>query len=423
MPELNEADVPPGRATEQPAALAGRIASIDILRGVAVFGILVENMLFFLGPRVQWELTVPLWPGPLDRIIVGLIHWLEEGKMYSLYALLFGLGLGMQFERSGAGGSIPPLAIRRLLALLGIGLVHGLLIWWGDILTVYALLGFVLLLFMRWSDRALVGLAGAAWLVPAIFFGLVWGTIQFAPAATPADWANQSAARQAALLAEVETAQQIHTRGDWLEAARLRWHDFAEGLTDKAVASPSIFLMFLLGVWAARRRIAVRDARTDPLLRRLLHWCLPIGLVLHAPYAYLAVWGSATPLPGEIAAMGALMCAGLPLVTLGYAAGLMRWAQSAAGQRWLSPLRAVGEMSLTNYLMHSIVGALLAGRIGLGLYGRVSPALCVVFAVGLYALQIPFSNWWLSRFRFGPAEWAWRTAAYARRQPWLRGPG
>ncbi len=404
----------------QPAALAGRIASIDILRGLAVFGILIENMLYFTGPCEQWDLMVPLWPGALDRAVVFLLRWLEEGKLYSLYSLLFGLGLAMQFDRAGGGANATSQTVRRMFVLLGIGLVHAFLIWWGDILTIYALLGLLLVLFLRCGQKTLIRWAAGLWLVPPALVLSLMLLICIVPQGDEASRSRDAAANDAAVRAEIAQAHTAYANGGWPEIAAQRASDAWRALVWKVLGGFEILMMFLVGVWAARARIADCDARTDPLLRRLAIWALPTGLILHAVYAYEMNQTTPGSQVFDLFARGVCGFLGMPLLPLGYVAIVMRLAQRFGQTRWLSPLRAVGEMSLSNYLAHSIVGTLLAYRVGLGYYGQISPSLCMVIAVVLFALQIPFSNWWLSRFRFGPAEWLWRSAAYGRWQPLRR---
>ena len=141
---------------------------------------------------------------------------------------------------------------------------------------------------------------------------------------------------------------------------------------------------------------------------------------MHAFYAYNTCQTTPQPLSTEILTKIIWALLGLPLLTFGYIALVLRIAQHPTLSRWLAPLRAVGEMSLTNYLTPSIIGTLLACRIGLGLYGQICPAMCMPIAVAIFAVQIPLSNWWLRQFRFGPAEWLWRSATYLRMQPMRR---
>jgi len=147
------------RGDEQvaPVPPAQRIEVVDILRGFAIFGILVVNMGFFAGPLLEAASGFPSWTSPADRIASTLITFLATGKFFTLFSTLFGLGLAIQMQRAEAKGvPIAPLNIRRLLVLLVIGIVHATLLWYGDILTYYALLGFVLLLFRDAEPRTLL---------------------------------------------------------------------------------------------------------------------------------------------------------------------------------------------------------------------------------------------------------------------------
>lgn len=171
MAEAATAEHTPGnlRPTAAPTAPGERIVLLDILRGFAIFGILVYNMAYFSAP-LYLQMAGQTWgEGGVDRLIELGVRFLVQGKFYSLFSFLFGLGFALQLQRAeGRGVRFVPLYRRRLLALLLIGLVHGFLIWMGDILTVYALLGFLLFLFRRRQPKTLLVAAVLFMLVPVL---------------------------------------------------------------------------------------------------------------------------------------------------------------------------------------------------------------------------------------------------------------
>jgi len=403
-----------------PIAPAERIATIDILRGVAIFGILVENMLFFGGPISLWQLTEPWWPAPADQVVNAAVHWLEKGKFYALFSFLFGLGVTLQMQRVGASGSrFVRLYVRRMLTLLAIGLAHALLLWWGDILSTFAVLGFLLLLFRRASDKALLFWAVMLWLGPLMVILTAAGADELLKLTPLAAMTTQSdvAAQQAALREAAHQSVERYGAGSPGDIFAQRLADLHHAWAARAFHSSTIFMMFLLGMYAGRRGYLQNPDGHPRLHSHLLRWALPVGLLAHLGYALTL--GSDKLLP-MIANMVPFTI-GLPLLTFGYIAAVVTLARRAPWRKLLAPLAAVGRMSLSNYLLQTVVCTTLFYSYGFGLYGRVSPTVGLIPTVLLYAAQVALSNWWLHRFRFGPVEWLWRSVTYAKWQP-LRHP-
>jgi len=406
----------PLSAPVAPLSAAERLPVVDMLRGAALLGILVENILFFSGPRELWQLLPPLWPGAVDRAYNFGVLWLEQGKVYSLFAGLFGFGIAMQMQRAGTGGFMV-LYLRRLVVLLGIGLVHGLFIWWGDILFQYAILGFCLLPFRRVKDRPLLIAAGVLWLTPVLCAA---GLAALSEVARRLGVDARTAGGQAVLLQAAQESLRVYGHGTWLEIQGLRMREFLAAQGEVVMLLPGMLMMFLLGLYAGRRGLLHAPVEHAALWRRLLVWGLPSGLVVHLAYAVVATSIDVTQ-PGLLAGSTFILYAlGLPPLALGYIAGLIVLLQRATWQRVLRPLAALGEMSLTNYLLQSVVCTLLFYSYGLGWFGRMGPALSLVPTLALFALQVVLSNWWLKRFRFGPLEWAWRAVTYGKAPPMRR---
>lgn len=418
MPVLGPAAsaiAPPAR----PTAPSERIATIDVLRGVAMLGILLENILFFSGPFQQWDMQTPPWPGALDQFVVGIIQWLEQGKMYCLYALLFGFGLAPHVgrERGHTG-----LVVRRLLALLAVGVAHAVLIWAGDILATYALLGFLLLPFLARRPRTLLVWSGLAWFGPMLLAAVLTVALIVAAQVSPefrTQMDQNEAARQTELVAAATREAQVYGHGTWAEVTQQRMVDARKNTLGLAANAPNIFLMLLLGVYASRQQLFRNPEQHAMLIRRLSVGALGIGLALHAVYAYI---NATTHVGVDLLGLASYLAfaIGLPLLTLGYGAGIVRAMQGAAARRLLAPLAAVGEMSLSNYLLQSLVCTTLCYGYGFALYGKISPAASLIVTAALFAAQVVISNLWLARFRFGPAEWLWRVVTYGRAQPVLR---
>ncbi len=426
MPE--QASIP--TAIAEPAPGLGpvrakeRIETIDILRGFALFGILVVNMADF-----SWSGSLrPLaevWTEPSDRAVVWFIALFAERKFYSLFSFLFGLGFALQMGRAEARGvRFFPVYRRRLLVLLLIGLAHFLFLWEGDILHSYAVLGFLLLLFRARSPRTIVRWVIITLLIPIVFWAAV-GFHQARERMRP----EQVAERKV----EAQQYFRTHSQGTYREMMAERAGELADGWTSPGLyllGMPKWFVMFLLGLYAGRRRIFEDLPAHLPFIRKVLWWGLGLSLTGSLVWVWMVVvptnlldpsvyvLGGRSTLPYSSSLVGVVFIAiGPPALCFFYAAALTLLAQRERWKIRLAPLAAVGRMALTNYLFQSLVFTTIFNSYGLGLYGKVGPALILALAVLIFTLQILLSVWWMRRFRFGPAEWLWRTLTYGKLQP------
>jgi uncharacterized protein len=406
-----------------PVAAAQRIDTVDILRGFALFGILVVNMAYFSHTIYALIDGLNIGQTPIDRAAEWLIRFLFEGKFYSLFSFLFGLGLVLQMTRAQARGApFVPLFVRRLLVLLGIGLLHATLIWTGDILVIYALLGFVLLLFRNRSPRALLLWALVMLALPlllAVLGAALLGLGSLEPNMA-AEMNRSIAATEADYDARDRAASVVYATGNFAQITAQRLTDLAFFYPVTIFFAPNVLGMFLLGLYAGRRGIPYDISGHLPLIRRMAVWGLGLGLPLNLIYAIAGGLSSRTSSGTVALVAGVTMAIGVPLLSLGYAASLSLLAQKPDWAARLAPLAAAGRLALTNYLMQSLVATFIFYGYGLGLFNQVGAAAGFLLAIVIYALQLPLSVWWLRHFQIGPAEWLWRTLTYGRRQPFRR---
>lgn len=405
-----------------PVALQERIALIDVLRGIAVFGIFLINMPLYLAPSdgfFQWENNA-LWSDPADRLATAFIYIFAQGKFYTLFSFLFGLGFGVQLLRAAQRYSPNFLTVyrRRLFALLVIGTLHFFLIWWGDVLHVYALLGFALLQFRDRSDKTL--LVWAAYLTFVPFVLAIGGTTisRLTDEKTSVEKQKKRDVEKKEAKEKIEKDLQVKSGGTFGDIVILRFRRNLRQLAGEAKWSIELFTSFLLGLWVSRRRIFQEPELYRQLLAPVAFIVLPLSLLVagaDAAYGYqhpnqdvTPLWRMHLELIREFLAR--------PGVAFGYAAALLL----IGTEGWMSPLAAVGRMALTNYLLHSLVFTTIANSYGLGLYGKIHPAQGLALCFAFFALQLPFSVWWLRRHQYGPAEWLWRSLTYGERQPWLK---
>jgi len=389
-----------------------RIEVMDILRGLAIFGILIVNMGGFSLPDSMP--THQLWPNLVDRTVEKLILFFAQGKFVSLFSFLFGLGLAVQMMRAEARGArFLPLYLRRLCVLLLIGIAHFLFLWDGDILHTYALDGFVLLLFRRRSRKTILVWAGIFLCIPLLFTGLLTG-ISIARQANPQAVSWISFDDPAEDQKRIEETRQTFSRGAYAEMVRFRARALPEEMW--SIADPFILMLFLLGLYAGRRGIFHDVSANLPFIRRVRWWGLAIGVGGNAAFA---VGGSFDLSPTSVKQNVGVLCLlfAAPAMSCFYASSIILLTQEETWRKRFQPLAAVGRMALSNYLLQSLICTTIFYSYGLGLFCKVRPSLGLLLTLVIYLIQIPLSLWWLRRFRFGPMEWLWRSLTYWQWQP------
>lgn len=413
-------------AAAAPVQVSERIEVIDVLRGFALLGILLVNMDLFVNPVQTVIRPVVEQPGFIDSATTFLVHLLAESKFFSLFSFLFGLGFSIQILRLEArGAKVGRVYLRRLLALLAFGLLHAFLFWVGDILVVYALLGVLLLLFRKAKPRTLL-----VWMViflamPVLFILTGWGLLSMARMSGPEAAAQidaSTAAQDAAYMEQIERAYAVYSTGNFAEITAQRVYDYTQFMASANLfILPSIFAMFLLGLYFGRRGIFQDINAHLGLFRKLFWWGWTLGLAGNLLYAVLTQGQTRTDLttPVVIGSVGQTL--GAPLLMLAYVSTIVLLFHRPNAQRWLAHLAPVGRMALTNYLVQSLICTLIFYGYGLGLFGQVGKAAGLLLALLIYVAQIFFSRFWLSRFLYGPMEWLWRLLTYLR-QPAFRRP-
>lgn len=406
-------------STVAPVGQGERVEVLDVLRGAAIFGILIANMLvvsgyYFLSPEQQAVLPT----SASDGVVVHLIHVLLEGKFYSIFSLLFGIGFAVQLGRAaGKGIAFPALFRRRLTGLLLIGLVHAVFIWSGDILLLYALLGFLLVPFHRASDRTLLVSAVTCLALPVLIYLLLMALGAGDPFA-----AMEAAAPEGDGPDIFATMLAGFRSSNWFDAWRSNLMMLVGRWVDLFITMrfPKVFGMFLLGLYVGRSGVGLHRGRDRELLRRLAILGIAIGVPANLLMARLQEMGVYLPASGLGLLQVVTASIGVPALAQGYTAVLVLVFRSAAGARILAPLGWAGRMALTNYLMHSVIMVGIFYGIGLGWYGRLGPTATTVLALLICLVQVPLSAAWLARFQFGPVEWLWRQFTYRRRMPLRR---
>jgi len=401
----------------QPTVSGERIESLDLLRGIAILGILIMNIQSMSMPGAAY--LNPTAYGDLDGLNYGVwvfSHLFADQKFITLFSMLFGAGILLVSERVEArSGSAFRFHAKRNFWLLIIGLVHAYLIWYGDILVAYALCSFLVFGLRGWSPRRLFVLGGILLTIPTLLNLMFYLSMP--------QWPDEAlrSVQQSWLPSADTTAGLIAGATGTL----------SEQLAFNATAALEMhtFVFFTLFLWRvsglmligmALYKTGVLTASRSGLFYRRGLWA---GLVVGFPVIiagivqnenagwsveYSMFMGSIYNYWGSLA------------VSFGYLCAVMLFAQSDAAHGIKRRFAAIGRMALTNYLAQSVIGVLLFYGVGLGLFGQVDRTMQLLITLGVWALQYGWSAPWLETYRFGPVEWLWRSLTYMQRQPMTR---
>ncbi len=392
-----------------PAPPATRVAIIDTVRGFALAGIIFANILWISGfLELSAAQRAPMMIGWNDEALLFAIRVFIFGKFYYAFAFLFGVGFTLQLERAEARGQdFDAYFVRRMLVLFVIGCAHALLVWWGDILRFYALLGLALLVFRSLHGVRLIGAIALCLVLPVV---LEAGSLFLWPSAHPPDLATL---RGTAELQFFQSASFL----DWFlyNLRQIVDHAFQQIWEGRVF---QILGMFLTGIWVARQGVFC-----EPKSYRLLRVAvagLTIGVLGNLAKTALRYGDFGLSFEAEAMFTELLYLVGVPALSAGYLASLVLLCSSITWSKRLGFLSYLGRTSLTNYVIQNLICAVLFRSYFLNLYGQLRLTTLVVVAVAIVTLQIFISRWWLMRFRFGPLEWLWRSVTYNRSQPFRR---
>jgi uncharacterized protein len=428
-PAAASAAAPATRTSLGAVAPSQRLHILDILRGFAILGILFVNVHFYSRPIYAVFRAPGGRAGALDGLVETLTTFLVAEKFFSVLSVLFGLGMAIMYQRAtDRGVRFGPLYLRRLAGLFAIGVAHALLLYAGDFIGNYALLGLPLFLFRNVRPRALLAWSAAFLLVPCLI--MAQGMLA-RPAAAPAARAEQAEGAQAqadeacqaqearrqqrreALQRRIDESVAVYGRGTVAEIFRLRAREVVFQYSSLLFVGWKLFAMFLVGLWCRRSGLVPALERRLPFVRRVMWTALPVGLAGCA----LGLYGERAAGGGMALQLGAFVGQefGAPALAIFYMAALVLLYFGGVARPLLDALAPVGRMAMSNYVFQSLVCALLFHSYGLGLFGRTSNLENVLIAAALCVVQVFLSRAWLRRLPFGPLEWLLRRFVYRGR--------
>ncbi|MFK7802049.1 MAG: DUF418 domain-containing protein [Anaerolineae bacterium] len=397
-----------------------RIVAIDNLRGFALLGILIMNIMSFGMPSIAYFNPAAFggddW---VNRMTYAFVHIFADQKFMALFSMLFGASLMLlikNLERKGT--KVARFHYTRNFWLLIIGFLHGILIWDGDILTIYALCAFLLYFLRNVAPKWQFALGLIIFLLPAIGY-IVGGTVvSEMPMAQVASLQAYWQPSMGEISAEIALYQ-----GDYLPQLLAR-------LISNTPSGSALDIYFVVFIFEFFTRAfgmmligmalyswgVVTAQQSDYFYKRLLI----IGLLVGVPLAGVGVWwnSSADWSAVQVMFMGRLPnLLATPLVAGAYIGLIMLWSRSSLWRNLQNRLAATGRMALTNYIMHSLIGTFIFYGFGLGLFGSLNRVMLLPIIVAIWLFQLWLSPFWLHYFRFGPLEWMWRSLSYWELQP------
>ena len=398
-----------------PVKSSERYAILDVLRGIALLGICLANYPEFSLYTFQGREVVEAMPTADIDYVWRYFHFtFIEGKFYTLFSLLFGIGFSIIISNiAQKNQGVYTIFYRRMFILAIIGFIHLLFLWAGDILLLYALIGFLLPLFINISNKKLLIISSILLLFPvAIDTFRVLTDNRFSlviPVKTAIEHFNAkngiTGDNFGVWLLEGKNYSDILKFN--LSGSFIRCQEFIEGNRVFKVLG-----LFILGLYIGRNRIYARLEEHITLLRKVRNY----GFIFGLPLSFLFAWSEVNHHPMGLVTNSAIYALSVVPLSFAYISTLCLWYIKNKEKKIFKIIAAPGRMALTNYIGQSVIGIIIFYGVGfkLALTGLVYVEM---IAAGVFIFQILYSNLWLRYFRFGPLEWIWRMLTYLK---WLK---
>ncbi|WP_178983531.1 DUF418 domain-containing protein [Winogradskyella helgolandensis] len=395
-----------------------RIHFLDVLRGIAIQCIFMANIVYFSGLFFFSEsYRDPAFVCPSDGVLGFISFLLIDGKFYSIFSLLFGIGCFVQYHKlSGQNKPFAPFFAKRMFWLMVFGLIHLIGFWLGDILTLYALLGFAIIPFINVSNKKLLMLATILILLPILnwfiisYFGINYPDVFHQKSID--SWQNYGFPQvewDGKLWNDVEFEL---TNKDWSAFFKMNlgnsWIRLSMILEEGRVFK--VFGIFLIGLWAGRKILNENLLQNVNLLKKIALYGLLLGLPMSGWRAYLLFLGEQNQINSFLNTLSYAL--GTVPTALGYAALIaLLFRKKPKLLIWLAP---AGKMAFTNYILHTVFGITFFYGIGFGWAGKMGFTMITLIAIAYFLLQVVFSTLYLNYFKYGPLEWLWRQLTYGK---------
>lgn len=406
----------------KPIEQQDRIQTLDILRGFAILGIFIVNMGMINSPYIYlYGSNIEMWTGIGDQIADAFIVLLAQGKFYTLFSFLFGLGFILFMERAEQKVARPRLLfLRRLVILFLIGIIHAYFFWYGDILMTYAVSGLLLFAFYRAQPKTLVIWAVALLSFYVLLIALSVGLVSLSEAVDPGMMEAELQKQAEVYERGIESSTLAYGQGSFSDIMSQRISDLKEQIPSNIMAIFLFFPLFLLGAYAGKKKIFHNIQENLGFIRKVCLWGFIVGMSLNL----LKYWslqhmdGLNLSIYHNYHAFG--MAIGDAALSLFYISFITLFIQNPVWFKRLAPLASVGRTAISNYLFQSIVCTTIFYSYGLGLYGKVGPLYGLILTAVIFSIQLFLSRLWLQSYQFGPVEWLWRSMTYGKFQPFRK---
>lgn len=413
-----------------PTAPHERIVLLDVIRGLALFGILLVNAPLLNSPIGMSKSDFAFKTNTWDYIVTSFIYLFATDKFYPIFSLLFGLSAILFMENMAKQGNNPlRLFIRRMVILFFFGAVQVVFIWWGDILVVYAVLGLGLVLFYKISARLLLMIIYTSFLVlTMIHIGLAyyhWKNDYYPDEvmveSTTENTMNESYEEDPTTATEISNFSSedemdlIYQKGSFMQIMEQRLRDYylvslagiikpvnLENFIRYLTYYLHLFAIFLFGAWLQKRKIFQNIDDNWHIITNMGIYATVVAFITHLLSAHFDFFTEAFyPISG--------LSMGIVYIFI-----IILLFHKNNWKKPLAPFAAVGKMSLSNYLMSNFILSLLFYGYGFGLYGKMGPGTQLWITLAIYAGLFFWSIFWLKHYRFGPLEWLWRVSTYGQ---------
>lgn len=387
----------------QPVSFKERIHEIDGIRGFALLGILMMNIMAFAGPDIEDGLNPErseIYTGFWNELSLLFINTFFTTNFFTMFSFLFGLGFFIFLSRAEQKGKkIAPLFYRRMFVLLIFGLLHGIFLWYGDILWTYAIAGALLFFFYRLSPKVNV-------IIAVLILTMISGLILIGALALFL-MGDQS---MAGFALEIGMTDAILS-GSYSDVVSMNITLLGISVSGIIFVVPIVLAMFLIGLSFGQMRVFENLSAHMNMIKKLAWYGLGIGLPIKIVTGYFTTYAGDNDFYTTLGQLSSSL--GGPLMSLGYVALMIILMKHFKGL--VKVLQPVGQMALTNYIGQTII-MLLIFYVG-GLFNHVDAIYFVPIVLVVFAVQIILSKMWMSNFSYGPLEWIWRTLTYLNIMP------
>lgn len=391
-----------------PTKATKRIDLLDVYRGFAILGIFVVNSVIMNSTFLNQDVFAEQWTSTIDQTAERILQLFFYTKFFPIFSLLFGLGIAMQAlklldKMDGAFSFFG----RRMFILFLFGVLHIVLLWSGDVLNLYALIGLFTTLMIKKSNRLILVLSVLFLFFPFYdqLFESLFNVLNFQPEVYLSKYSG-------------ETVNQIIKNGTYLEGMKLRVLEYFSNIPMLfGFLAPIAISMFLLGLYLGKNKIYesletfIQQIKKPMLLVAIITNGYRLLFLFVLPKSEVYSTETFRPIFIKLMVFSDVAMGLFYLWIIGWLWYNTKW------KTILSPLKYAGRMALTNYIMQSLIGLILFSSVGFKLHETLSPSGTLVMAIGVFIFQVVLSKFWLTYFRFGPLEWLWRCLTYKKMLP------